>query len=129
MEAGLPVWTPAELESETALLILARSDNTASAITAALFYLTHNPSPSALAEAQIQVRRTFSSLEEIRSGDKLARCHYLRACIDEAMRMSPSARGLMPREVLDRGINVDSQYIPKGIEIGTPIYALHHEPT
>ena len=119
-------WTQAELESEAAVLVLAGSENTATAISATLFYLVHNP--YALAEAQAEVRRTFSSPETIRSGDQLSSCQYLRACVDEAMRMSPPTPGLMPREVLPGGIDVDGHHIPQGTEIGAPIYAIHHEP-
>ena len=32
----------------------------------------------------------------------------------------------MSREVLQGGIDIDGHHIPKGIEIGTPHYALHH---
>ena len=125
-KTGSPTWTQAELESEAALLVLAGSDNTATAMTATLFYLAHNP--HALAEAQAEVRRTFSDPEAIRSGDQLSSCQYLRACVDEAMRMCPPAPGLMPRDVLPGGIDVDGHHIPQGTEIGTPIYAIHHEP-
>lgn len=98
-KTGTPTWTQTELESEAALLVLAGSDNTATAITATLFYLAYNP--QALAETQAEVRRTFSSPEAIRSGDQLSSCQYLRACVDEAMRLS-SAPGLMPRSLIWR---------------------------
>ncbi len=48
--------------------------------------------------------------------------------MDEAMRMCPPVPGLLPREVLPGGINVDGHYIPESTEIGTPTYAIHHEP-
>ena len=126
-KSGLAVWTPAELESEAALLILAGSDNTATAITATLFYLAHNS--HTLEKSQAEVRSTFQNLEAIRAGEELSSCKYLRACIDESMRMSPPAPSIMPREVLSGGIEVDGHHIPQGIEIGTPIYAIHHEAT
>ena len=122
----IPTWTKAELESEAALLVLAGSDTTATAMTATLFYLAHDS--HALAEAQAEVRRLFFSSEAIRPGDRLSGCKYLRACVDEAMRMSPPVPGLVPREVLPGGLDVDGHHIPQGTEIGTPIYAIHHEP-
>ena len=87
LKTGTAMWTRVELECETALLILAGSDTAATVITAALFYLAHNP--LALKEAQRQVRQTFSNVE-IRSGDSLSSCQYLRPCIHEKMRMSLS---------------------------------------
>lgn len=125
-KTGVQIWSCAELNSEAALLVLAGSETTTTAITAALFYLVHNP--RTLTEAQNEVGRAFSSFEEIRSGNKLSSCQYLRACVDEAMRMCPPVPGLLPREVLPGGINVDGHYIPESTEIGTPTYAIHHEP-
>ena len=121
----MAVWTSAELESEAALLILAGSDNTATATSATLFYLTHNS--HSLEKSQAEVRKTFQNIEAIRSGENFSSCRYLRACIDEAMRMSPPAPSIMPREVLSGGIEVHGHHIPQGIEVGTPIYAIHHE--
>jgi len=73
-----------------------------------------------------EVRRKFTDIEDICSGPMLSSCTYLRACIDEAMRLSPSVGGLLPREVLAGGLNVDDHYVPEGIVVGTPHYALHH---
>ncbi len=42
------------------------------------------------------------------------------------MRLSPSVGGLLPREVLASGLDVDGQHIPEGIVVGTPHYTLHH---
>lgn len=126
-QTGRPLWTKAELESETALLILAGSDNTASAIAATLFYLAHNS--EAYAHCQAEVSQVFSSAKEIRTGQKLSSCSYLRACIEEALRLSPPAPGLMPREVLSGGLSVEGKWIPPGVEVGTPIYATQHDST
>lgn len=53
-------------------------------------------------------------------------CTYLNACITEALRMSPATPGFPLREVLRPGIVVDGQHIPPGIDVGSCIYALHH---
>lgn len=65
-------------------------------------------------------------MEKIRGSGKLSSCRYLRACIDEALRMTPGVGGILPREVLPGGIIVDSTYFPAGVDIGVPIYALQH---
>lgn len=41
--------------------------------------------------------------------------------------MSPPVGGLMPREVLPGGFEVDGHFFHEDTEIGTPHYALHHE--
>ena len=62
------------------------------------------------------------------TGKKLAGCSYLRACIDESLRLSPPVAGLLSREVLPGGLQVGTHVFPAGTDIGTPHYALHHSP-
>jgi cytochrome P450 len=119
---GLP-----ELWGESNLLIIAGSDTTSTALAGAFFYLVHNP--ATLHELQKEVRGAFNDEEEIVAGKTLSSCTYLRACIDEAMRLSPPVGGILPREVLGTGIDIDGRHIPAGVDVGTSHYALHHNPT
>ncbi|KAI0179615.1 cytochrome P450 [Hypoxylon sp. FL1284] len=122
-ETGMGFATP-ELWGESNLLIIAGSDTTSTAMAATLFYLVRNQ--AALQRASQEVRMTFGDVEDICQGQALSSCSYLRACIDEAMRMSPSVGGILPREVLQGGITIDGEYIPAGIVVGTPHYTIHH---
>lgn len=79
-----------------------------------------------LAQLLTEVRSTFASIELIRSGPLLNSCTYLWACVDEALRLSPPALGLLPREVLAGGIDIDGHYFPEGTVVGTLIYTIHH---
>lgn len=115
---------PAELWGESNLLIIAGSDTTSTALAAAFFYLVHNP--SALETLTQEVRSAFGDVEDIRIGPTLSGCHYLRACIDEAMRLSPSVGGILPRQVLPGGIDIDGHSVPEGTVVGVPHYTLHH---
>jgi cytochrome P450 len=119
-------FTMPELWGESNLLIIAGSDTTSTAMAATLFYLVRHP--DALAKATEEIRSKFSSVEDIHQGPQLTSCTYLRACIDEAMRLSPSVGGLLPREVLPGGITIDGERIPAGTIVGTPHYAIHHNP-
>lgn len=122
-ETGQGFTTP-ELWGESNLLIIAGSDTTSTAMAATLFYLVRNP--SALAKATAEVRSTFADVEEIQIGQQLTSCSYLRACIDEAMRMSPSVGGIPPREVLQGGAIIDGHHLPEGTVVGVPHYTIHH---
>ncbi|KAI1344338.1 isotrichodermin C-15 hydroxylase [Xylariaceae sp. FL0016] len=113
-----------ELWAESNLLIIAGSDTTSTAMAATIFYIVRNP--NALQRATQEVRSNFHDVEEIVQGPILNSCHYLRACIDEAMRMSPSVGGIAPREVLPGGITIDGNFIPEGCVVGTPHYTIHH---
>ena len=100
------------------------SDTTATAISATLFYLIHNS--DSLKKLQQEIRPLFKEVEEIRGGAMLNSCIWLRACIEEAMRMSPGVPGLLPRQVLRGGVEIGGQWFPEGIDLGVPHYAIHH---
>ena len=124
-ETGKGFSTP-ELWGESNLLIIAGSDTTSTALAAAIFYLVHNP--GTLERLAKEVREAFSDVEEIWTGPTLSKLHYLRACVDEAMRLSPSVGGILPRQILPGGMEVDGQQLPEGTVVGVPHYAIHHNP-
>ncbi|EME86913.1 uncharacterized protein MYCFIDRAFT_151905 [Pseudocercospora fijiensis CIRAD86] len=122
-ETGNGFTTP-ELWGESNLLIIAGSDTTSTALAATIFYLAHNSSK--LQKANEEVRGAFSNVEDINIGPTLGSLQYIRACIDEAMRLSPSVGGLLPRQVLPGGVEIDGQLIPEGTIVGVPHYSIQH---
>lgn len=117
-------FTSPELWGESNLLIIAGSDTTSTALSSAFFYLVHNPEK--LEVLAREIRSTFSDIEDIHASPTLNGCIYLRAVLDESMRLSPPVGGILPREVLPGGIDIDNLHIPGGCVVGTPHYALHH---
>ena len=75
-------------------------------LSAILFYLLKNP--DTLTRLEKEIRDTFSRAEDIRMGPQMQSCTWLRACIDEGMRMTPAVAGLLPREVLRGGLIIPS---------------------
>jgi cytochrome P450 len=116
-----------ELWGESNLLIIAGSDTTSTAMAGTFFYLAHNP--TTLQKLAKEIRDTFDDVEDIVTGPKLSGCTYLRACIDESMRMTPPVAGALPRRVLAGGIDIDGHHIPEGMDVGVPHYAIHHNPS
>ncbi|GJC97906.1 fatty acid synthase subunit alpha reductase [Colletotrichum higginsianum] len=116
-----------EIQAESATLIVA----------ATLFYLTGNP--RAYDRLRKEVRTAFRSASEIRTRDQVNSCVFLRACINEALRMSPPVGGALWREVLPGGLTLEvgsrggsqpsqTVFVPPGVDVGTGIYSLHrHE--
>ncbi|KAK7968020.1 cytochrome P450 [Apiospora aurea] len=101
-------------------------------VTAALFfYLSRYP--EAYRKLAQETRAAFQNGSEIRSGPQLHGCRYLRACIDEALRMTPPVAGTLWREPYanefrEEPFVVDGHVIPPGTQVGVSIYAIHHEP-
>lgn len=100
------------------------SDTSSTAIASTYFYLMRNP--ECYAKAVAEVRSIFETHEDVHIGPTLSSCVYLRACIDESMRMSPPAAVAPWREVLGEGVTIDGHFIPAGYDVGTAIYAIHH---
>ena len=123
-ETGLSAYTSDELFQEANLLIIAGSDTGSTALAGTIFYLTRNP--RVYARLLQEICTTFQTVDEIRSGTKLWACRYLRACLDESMRMSPPVPCDLTREVLPGGMEVNGIFIPEGTQIGSCNYALHH---
>ena len=91
-----------------------------------MFYLIKNP--RAHEKAAKEIRKYFPKVEDICLGHQLSSCTYLRACVDESLRMSPPAASAQWREVSANGVNVDGQPVPAGCDVGTSLYAIHHHP-
>lgn len=115
---------PHEIASESTTLVVAGSDTSACTIASVLFYLADNP--VAYAKVAEEVRAKVSSRSDITAAN-LSSCVYLRACIDEALRMSPAVGSALVREVVSSaGTTVDGQFLPAGMEVGVGTYAIHH---
>ncbi|EAW08883.1 cytochrome P450 [Aspergillus clavatus NRRL 1] len=123
-ETGKGLTTP-ELWGEANVLMIAGSDTTSTTLSATLFYLVRDP--RALALLQKEVRDAFTSVEEIITGPQLNELVYLKACLDEAMRLAPAVPGAPPREILEGGASVDGVFLPAGTDCGTPTYSVHRQ--
>lgn len=112
---------------EAMVFLVAGGDTVATAMTATFFYLSRNP--ACYARLANEIRATFSSGRDIKSGSQLASCVYLRACIDEALRMSPPISANLWRQQVatdEKPLVIDGPYIPRGTLFGVNVYALSH---
>lgn len=106
------------------ITVIAGADSTAVVLAGMFFYLTGDqPRCQLLAD---EIMTSFNSVDDIVYGPKLLACGYLKACIDEALRMSPPSLCELPREVLHGGIVIKGEHYPEGTIVGTPIWANSH---
>ncbi|KAK5166548.1 uncharacterized protein LTR77_008091 [Saxophila tyrrhenica] len=115
------------LTAESGLLIAAGADTTSTTLAAAFFYLLHNPRVMELLVKEIMSFASSRGDGEITPFETI-RLPYLRAVIDETLRLSPPVPSLLPREVLKGGIRIGEELIPEGSVVGVPTYAIHHNP-
>lgn len=116
-DTGKPAYSETDLLAEANLFIVAGSHTTAIALSGFFFYITRNP--RVYAKLVKEIRDTFATVEDIVGGPTLSSCQYLRACIDETMRISPSGSSELSRRVLPGGINIDGDFLPAGVDVGT----------
>ena len=123
---GGPAYTDQELLAEANLLIIAGSDTTSIQLSGFFFYITHYE--RCYNKVAAEIRSTFTSPDEILQGPMLASCTYLRACIDEAMRLTPPGPSELSRLVLPGGQVVEGDYYPEGVHVGASMWcSARHE--
>jgi cytochrome P450 len=117
-------FTVPELGAQASVIIIGGSETTATAMASLFFYLAHNA--NALPKVTKEVREVFADVESINSRASLSSCHYLRACLDRAVRCAPPICGVLPRTVLPGGMVVDGLGIPAGVDVGVSAYVIGH---
>ncbi|KAI1267562.1 cytochrome P450 [Xylariaceae sp. FL1019] len=118
-----------EFMAEAAFFVTAGGTPPATVICALVFYLMRYP--ECYRRLCKEIRGTFSSGHDIKGDGQLMGCQYLRACIDETMRMSPPSLTTLWREhdksdPDESPLTVDGLIIPPGVQVGVNMYSLHH---
>lgn len=125
-ETGQPAYNHEELTEEANMLTAAGADTTSAVIAAMFFYLINDQ--NVLEKLTTEIRTTFNSIDEVKSGKLLSSCSYLQASIDEALRMNPHGGSESRRQVMPGGILMKDDLIPPGTIIGGDVYTIHHNP-
>ncbi|ROW12524.1 hypothetical protein VMCG_00732 [Cytospora schulzeri] len=127
---GEPGLISKDLWAEAVFFIAAGGSTTSTAMSGIFFYLSRNP--DAYARLASEIRTTFTSGGEIRQGPQLNGCKYLRAVIEETMRLSPSTLAPAWREqepasaAAGEPFIVDGHVIPPGTQVAVSQYTLQH---
>ncbi|ETS75559.1 hypothetical protein PFICI_12503 [Pestalotiopsis fici W106-1] len=119
------LYSDIDLRADSSLLIAAGSDAVRLTIGATLFYWGRHP--EAFEKAKQEIRSCVDDPDRVTDG-LLSSLKYLRACLDETMRLTPPVASSVPREVDQGGIIVDGIPVPAGMSVGTSTYAMHRNP-
>jgi cytochrome P450 len=115
--------SPKDLWLETIMVLIAGSDTTSTSMAAVLYYLLH--SPEALSTLAQEVRSQFDSVDAITPSRVSSDCRFVRACCDEAMRLTPPVVHGPPRRVETGGIQVNGDHFVEDTILMAPLYTMN----
>jgi cytochrome P450 len=117
-----------EIVAEVSIMMNAGSATTAIAMTNVLYQLLKNPKTMEKLVEEIDSALDDDE-EESEDGviayDKVKHLPYLRACLDESLRLFPPTPHGLPRETPPDGTNIRGDYIPGGVTVAMSAFVAH----
>ncbi|KAM0420484.1 hypothetical protein ACHAPT_011779 [Fusarium lateritium] len=115
-----------EIEAEVSVLLDAGSDTTAIALTHVMYNLLRHP--EVLQRLRDELTKNLEGDSPVASYGQVKNLPYLRACLDESLRLLPPVSFGLNRKTVTGGITIDGQWIDEGTTIGAPAYTAHRNP-
>lgn len=122
-----------ELIAECSIMMNAGSDTTAIALTNVLYHLIQHP--DAMARLREEIDPVFDESsnnqeedeeeETVAPYDKLKNLPYLRACLDESLRITPPNTMNVPRTTPPEGMSIMGHWIPGNTTVHNPPHTMH----
>ncbi|KAF2494117.1 cytochrome P450 monooxygenase [Lophium mytilinum] len=121
--------TLGEMVAECSVMLNAGSETTGISLSNLLYLLIVNP--KALERLRQEVDEALSGLEDVKVApfDSIRYLPYLKACIDEGLRLHPPSVTTTPRITAPSGQEIMGQWIPGNTEVLCPTYTLQRNPT
>ncbi|KAI1323176.1 benzoate 4-monooxygenase cytochrome P450 [Xylariaceae sp. FL0255] len=123
-----PPIVTADRIAEVEQAVGAGTDGPAVSISMTLYYLVRYP--ETLTQLRAELDSVLSPKDSIAPWAKVRSLPYLRACIDEAMRLAPPvATELIRRTPPDASILIDGEIIPPDTSVSIAAYTAHRDPS
>jgi cytochrome P450 len=105
----------------------AGSDTTAISLNNVMFFLLKNP--NCMAKLREELDAVLDQDEIVAPYSKVKHLPYLRACLDESLRMLPPVIFWLPRRTPPEGTTILGEYIPGDTSVSMSAYVVHHDET
>ncbi|KAI5464250.1 cytochrome P450 [Mariannaea sp. PMI_226] len=112
-----------EVAAEVTVFMDAGSDTTAIALTHIMYYLLRTP--AALARLRQELKEAGIRGDGIPPYATVKNLPYLRACLDESLRLSPPVAFGLHRKTPPEGMSIDGHWIPGNTTVAVPAYTAH----
>lgn len=116
-----------EVVAEINIMMNAGSVTTAIALANVMYQLILNP--QCLKKLQEELDTALEPEEVVAPYDKVKHLPYLRACLDESLRLFPPTPHGLPRKTPAEGANVMGQYIPGNTTVSISALVAHRDET
>ncbi|KAL2836682.1 cytochrome P450 [Aspergillus pseudoustus] len=125
-KTGSPNYLPfGEIVAEISIMLNAGSLSTAVAINNALYMLLKHP--EVLAKLREEVDAVADEDEVSIAYDKVKDLPYLRACLDESLRILPPTPFNLPRKTPPEGCEILGQWVPGNTTVSMSSYVAHRD--
>jgi cytochrome P450 len=114
-----------EIVAEISIMMNAGHDTTAISLRNALFFLLRNP--KCLAKLREELDEVLEEDEVVAPYGKVKHLPYLRACIDESLRMLPPIVFGLPRRTPVEGTSILNEYVAGDTSVSISSYVMHHQ--
>lgn len=116
-----------EIVAEVSIMMNAGSDTTALAMNNAMYWLLRNP--HCMERLRKEIDSVMEPDEEVAPYDKIKHLPYLRACLDEGLRITPPTSFGLPRNTPPEGAAILGDYIAGDTTVAISAYVAHRDPT
>lgn len=117
-ELNLPA---GEILSECSVMMNAGTDTTTAALTNSIYLIYKHPDVLAKLRKELD---EATGTAEVPSYEELAKLPYLRACIEEALRVRPASSMGLPRTVPKGGRWIAGKFIDEDVTVSVPTYSV-----